>query len=351
MPARAGPDTPRRTVALLATGGTIASVATAAGGSAAELSPQHLLDGMGGWDDVRVEPVVEVARVNSWDVDPRLMWTIAARIDELAAAPSVDGVVVTHGTDAIEETAFVADIITRTPKPVVFVGAMRAADALSADGPGNLRTAVLAAADPAMVDAGVAVCLGGELHAARWVRKVHSYRLDAMASPGHAPLATTAPNGKPLGVELLRPRRWAVDWAIDDVDVDLPLVAAYPGMPVDLLRVAVQVTAGRGLVLEGFGAGHVPACVLPAVRELVNAGVVVVVATRVLGGGTWPLYAGPGGGVELQRAGVLAAGDLSAGKARLLLMACLAGADARTAGARFVRAVQVLSPRRSEGDA
>lgn len=341
---------PRRKVALLATGGTIASVATAAGGSAAELSPQHLLEGMGGWDEVRVEPVVEVARVNSWDVDPRLMWTIAARIDELAAEPSVDGVVVTHGTDTIEETAFVADVITRTRKPVVFVGAMRAADALSADGPGNLRTAVLAAADPAMVNTGVAVCLGGELHAARWVRKVHSHRLDAVASPGHAPLSTAAPDGKPLGPEVVRPRRWVVDWPIDDVNADLPLLAAYPGMTGDLLRVAVQVTAGRGLVLEGFGAGHVPAGVLPAVRELVDAGVVVVVATRVLCGGTWPLYGGPGGGVELQRAGVLAAGDLSAGKARLLLMACLAGADARTAGARFVRAVQVLSPRRAKGE-
>lgn len=342
----------RRTVALLTTGGTIASVAAPDGdGSAAGLSPQMLLDQAGSLGDVHVEPVLELARVNSSDVGPDLMWSIASRVEELARRPEVGGVVVTHGTDTIEETAFVADIVTSTEKPVVFVGSMRSADEPSADGPRNLRTAVLAASSAAMAGLGVTVCLDDELHAARWVRKIHSHRVGALASPGHGPVAAAVPGGGLARLAGADMRRWSVDWpTAGAADEDVPLVAAFPGIGPELVRAVVAFTGARGLVLEGFGAGHVPASIADVVSDLLDDGVVVVIATRVLGGGTWSLYGGAGKGVALRRAGVLAAGRLSAGKARLLLMACLAGAaDPATTRARFERAIQALDPQQPPG--
>lgn len=346
--APAGGQRRGRRVALLATGGTIASAATPDGaGRRAALSPAELLDAIGPLGGVSVEPVVELARVNSWDVGPQLMWSIASRVRELAARDDVDGVVVTHGTDTIEETAFVADIATSTDTPVVFVAAMRASDEPSPDGPRNLRTALLAASGTAVAGQGVTVCLDDELHAARWVRKVHSHRLHALASPGGTPLATATPGDRLVRSPVRDLRRWSVSWPTHEVTAEVPLLTAYAGLSPHLVRTVLERTGARGLVLEGVGLGHVPAAVGGVLADAVEQGVVVVVATRVLSGGTWPVYGGAGGGVELSRSGTCDAGSLSAGKARLLLMACLAGADADAARTRFRVAVDVLG--RAEG--
>lgn len=335
-----GPGSPRR-VALVTTGGTIASVAPEGRRDpVAALSAPELLAGVGDLEGIVVEPVVELARSNSWDVDPALMWGVAGRVRDLVALPEVSGVVVTHGTDTVEETAFVTDLSVGTDKPVVFAVAMRAADELSADGPRNLRAALRAAAASG-TSLGATVCLGDELHAARWVRKVHSRSMQALASPGHAPVAQAGPDGVWYASSTRLPR-WPVSWPVDVRSDDVPLVAAYTGLRPDLLDAVVHCTQARGLVLEGFGLGNLPGAAVDAVERLVAQGVVVVVATRTLEGGVWPVYGGRGGGADLRRAGVVAAGELSAAKARLLLLACLSGVDAPTARARFEQAVVVL---------
>jgi L-asparaginase len=104
----------------------------------------------------------------------------------------------------------------------------------------------------------------------------------------------------------------------------------------------LEATSPRGVVVEGFGLGHVPVSLLSPIRDLVAKGVVVVVSTRVPNGGTWSIYGGPGGGTDLAAMGVVGAGNLSAGKARLLLLACLAGQDSSTAQKLFQEAVAVL---------
>jgi L-asparaginase len=336
----------RRTgrVAVVSTGGTIASVHSNDGeGVRAALSIEELLRRADEPTSGQVGPVVDLARVNSWNVDPALMWRVAATVDGMAAQEDVAGIVVTHGTDTLEETAFLVDVLVDTDKPVVFTAAMRSADELSADGPHNLRSALRAARSPALRGLGTLVCLDGQIQPARWARKWHTHSTGAFSGDVR-PIATLDPDGKVRRVygDLRRwtaPVRLQLEQPRSD---DVPVIQAYTGMSARAAQSLVDATSPRGVVVEGFGLGHVPASLLAVIRELVASGVVVAISTRVPTGGTWSVYGGPGGGTDLTALGVVAAGDLSAGKARLLLLACLAGQDASTAHKLFQEAVAAL---------
>ena len=330
---------------MVTTGGTIASVAPGdSGAPRAVLSPEALLGPVGVLPGVVVDAVVELDRRGSWDVDPALMRRIAAQVRDLVARPEVDGVVVTHGTDTVEESAFLADITVPSHKPVVFTAAMRSADAVSADGPHNLRAALVAAGCPGLADLGVTVCLGDGLHAARWVRKTHTQRLHALDSGDHGPVATVDPHGR-VHRRCTALARYQVELPDQVRGDDVVVVQPYTGMGAEVIEAVVARTGARGVVIDGFGLGHVPSLVAETLPGLLARGIPVVIATRVLGGGVWPVYGGAGGGVELAAAGVLGAGELSAAKARLLLLACLAGTDGPAAARRFEEAVSVLGGR------
>jgi L-asparaginase len=337
-------DPAGRRIAVVSTGGTIASVRSdVEAGVTVALPISELLLGLKRPGISDVGPVVELARVNSWNVDPSLMGKLASAVCRLCARDDVDGVVVTHGTDTLEESAFLVDVLAGTDKPVVFTAAMRSADALSPDGPHNLEAALHAAASPALRGLGSMVCLGSELHAARWVRKQHTHSPAAFASGGRS-LGTVDPDG------VVRRTSGALTrWIAPDVDApeafrsdDVLVIAAYTGMSAAVLDAVVDAASPRGIVVDGFGLGHVPASLADPLRALVANGVVVVVSTRVPAGGTWAVYGGPGGGTDLAAMGVLRAGDLSAGKARLLLLACLTGRDPSVAHRMFKQAVTVL---------
>ncbi|GAA0234570.1 asparaginase [Cryptosporangium japonicum] len=328
-------------VAVLSTGGTIASVRSAGvAGVRASVPVARLLGALGPLPGVEIGPVEELSRVNSWNVDLDLMERVAAAVRRLAADPGVDGIVVTHGTDTLEETAFYVDVTTDAAAPVVFTAAMRSADDPDADGPGNLAAALRAAAAPELRGLGALVCLRGEVHAARAVRKWHTARPDAFGGPA-GPLATIAADGTVRRTDDRPLPRWSDRPARAEPDT-VPIVQAYTGMSPAVVRAVAAATGARGLVVEGFGLGHVPAAAAGAIRDLVADGVVVVVATRVPSGGTRVVYGGPGGGTDLASIGVLEAGDLSAAQARLLLHNCLAGRDAAAATRAFRAAVKAL---------
>lgn len=309
---------------IIATGGTIASRRDPDTGVVVPaVDAASLVAAVPAVADVAEIDVTEVARVSSWDLSPATMVAVARRIEELALeTPSPDGFVVTHGTDTMEETAFVLDATLDVSQPIVLTGAMRAADAPGADGPANLVDAVRFAASDAADGLGAVVVMAGEVHAARHVTKVHTARPAAFASPGVGPLGT------------VEPERPVVRWGPEPVP---PLPPVAPHLPVPLatmvaglddlaLRAALDADV-RGLVLAGSGAGNVDATVVPMLRELVAAGCAVVLASRCAGGRVHATYGGPGGGASLREAGLIAAGDLSAPKARLAL-SLLLGADA-----------------------
>jgi L-asparaginase len=303
-------------VHLLATGGTIASRRTDDGLSATTPAAELLaaagpLPGL----EVTVSDLTTVPSFALTGADVRgLLRAVRERL-----ADGVDGVVVTHGTDTMEESAFLADLVHDDPRPVVFTGAQRPFDAPAPDGPANLADALRVAADPAARDLGALLAFDGLVFAARGVRKVETLRGAAFGAPGRGPVLRVAggavvPLGRPP-----RPPALPLDLAADLPRVDV--VACAQGSDDALLRAAVAAGAA-GVVLEAFGAGNVPPLVAAAAAELVAGGVPVLVCSRVPSGPVAPLYAG--GGASLARDGALFGGDLSPWQGRLLLAAALA---------------------------
>jgi L-asparaginase len=310
-------------VLVLTTGGTIASLPDPATGakrpavSGAELVAS--VPGLAEVADVRVE---EVAAESSWNLTPAHMLAVARRANEALAGGDVDGLVVTHGTDTVEETAFLTDLTLSADRPVVFTAAMRSPDEPSADGPRNLLNAVRVAAAPEARGAGAVVALNDEIHAARWVRKLDTGLTGAFGSPRHAALGRVTPTELELGT--LPPRGFTIEPA-NELSHEVALVSAYPGTDGAAMVAVVEATDAAGLVVEGTGSGNVPGSAEAGIRAVVERGLPVVVATRVPGGSSGSGYGSPGGGARLRELGAVTAGPLSAGKARLLLMVLLAG--------------------------
>ena len=231
----------------------------------------------------------------------------------------VDGVVVTQGTDTMEESAYLADLVHDDPRPIVFTGAQRPFDSPAPDGPANLADALRVAASPAARDLGALLCFDGLAFAARGVRKIDTLRSGAFGAPGRGPVIRLTGE---LVLPLARPARRSP--LPLDLRTDLPrvdVVACYLGADASLLRAAVAAGAA-GLVLQAFGAGNVPPAIAEGAEELVTGGIPVLVCSRVPSGPVAPLYAA--GGARLARGGALFAGDLSPWQGRLLLAAALA---------------------------
>ena len=310
-------------IALLATGGTIATRATAAGRAVAADAAALL---------ATVPDVVAGVEVTTLDVAGRL--SFAAGLDDLAAlattvcevAAAHDGVVITHGTDTLEETAALLALTHDRTTPVTVTGAQRPFDDPAPDGPANLAAALRWTAHGRP---GVTVTFAGQVLPAIGVRKVHTAALTAFAAPGRGPLAEVDDAG-------VREHAVAPDAALGDPPPALPrvdVVAQYVGADAHALDAAVAAGA-RGVVVAAFGAGNATPAVVAGARALLERGVPVAVASRTGAGAVEGLYAG--GGAELARAGALFAGDLSPWQARLLLAVALATAPDDPLGAARV---------------
>ena len=298
------------------TGGTISMKIVPGRGAVPAQSGREILD--------QVPQLATLAAITCEDFDrlpgpqwsPERMFELAQHLDAALSASAFVGAVVTHGTDTLEETAYLLDLVLRTDRPVVLTGAMKTADDPAWDGPGNLVASVRAVTAPG--SAGVAVMVGGMLHPARLVVKSHTEALDAFTSTGEGPK-----------------ERERI--ATDRIDSRVDLVTACAGADARFLRHAVA-TGAKGIVLTAFGSGNVPPAMLFGVKEAVAAGLSVVVASRCADGVTAPRYGYEGGGVTLRDAGAIFAGPLPGPKARIKLMVLLgAGADATRIRASFER--------------
>lgn len=302
-------------VLVVSTGGTIASTdgddgagPTKTGEDLVEAVPE--LEGR-----IRVE---NVSQRPSIDMD----FKVLERLRGLVAAHD-GGVVVTHGTDTMSESAYYLDLVSEAGSPVVFTGAQRRPDQAGADGPANLLDSVTAAEEPAVLSAGgVYLCLNGELHAARDVIKSHTWRPDTFESPDRGPVAGLAPYGFERYGEL---GSQSVTLPIDEPPAgDVPIVPLGLGVGRD--RVDRVVEGGcDGLVLQATGLGNAPEAVADAVADAIAADVPVVLTSRCPAGGVAAVYGG-GGGYTLEKHDAVLAGDLPAHKARLKLLVALESA-------------------------
>jgi L-asparaginase len=304
-----------RRVHLLATGGTIAS-RHGADGLTALTAGADLLAAAGPLAGLTVT-TSDLGTVGSFAFTTSDLRGLVAEARR-CLAQGMDGVVVTQGTDTMEESAYLADLVHDDPRPIVFTGAQRPFDAPAPDGPANLADALRVAASPAARDLGALLCFDGVVFAARGVRKVDTLRSGAFGAPGRGPVIRLA-GGSVL--PLARPARPAP--LPLDLRAELPrvdVVACYLGADAALLHAAVAAGAA-GLVLEALGAGNVPPAIAEAAEELVAGGIPVLVCSRVQSGPVAPLYAA--GGARLARGGAVFAGDLSPWQGRLLLAAAL----------------------------
>jgi L-asparaginase len=310
-------DTAVREVTVLAAGGTIGMSPGGSGGAVPRLDADAL---------VQAVPVLESVpglRARTINTRPSVQLTAAEALDiARAAAAEADGgrgVVVTHGTDTLEETAYFLDLVHESEKPVAFVGAMRNASELGWDGPPNLIAAVRAVTDPALRGLGVVVVMNDEIAAAAEVTKTHTEAVDTFRSPDYGPIGIV---DKDRVIVTRRPERRTHIPAVGQVP-DVALVKMAAGMDGRLIRAAVS-TGAAGLVIEALGRGNVPPETVPAIREAVAAGLPVVVTSRCLRGRVLDTYGYPGGGHELKEIGCIFAGSLPGQKARIRLMLAMA---------------------------
>ncbi len=315
-----GQDLPR--VVVLSTGGTIASVYDSVGGGfAPALGGEQLVAAVPGLDTIAVVEVAQVANVSSTDMTPALWMEVRRRASEMLARPDVAGVVVTHGTDTLEETAYFLDLTVSSRKPVVVVGAQRAASERDADGPRNLRDAILTAVSPASRGLGTLVVLNGEIHAAREVTKTHTLNVSTFLTPQWGALGSVDPDG----VRYYRAplRRQHLDVPEDATLGRVEIVTNYAGADGSVVRGILARGALDGLVVEASGVGNVSGRMFGALEEVRAQGIPVVISTRVHTGRTLALYAGSGSGVTLEGIGCVFADNLPPHKARVLLLAAL----------------------------
>jgi len=304
-------------VLLIATKDTVAFSARpgrAAVASGAELLasiPSDLLTAEVVVEDVLTEP--------SWDMTPATMLGLARRARSAILADGFDGVVIVHGTDTMEDTAFLTDLLAGTAGRVVLTGAMRFLDDLSSDGPRNLASSIAAAGDPALRGVGAVVCVNDELHAARWVAKVDATSVAAFSSAPFPTLGRVV-DGR---VELLAAPPPRPPAARGEPESDVALVKTYPGIESGILTTLVD-AGTRGIVLEGTGTGNVPASLFATISDLVEWDIPVVIASRCRTRQVDLAELRPDHGMA-GRMGAIGARGLPSTKARAALMVALGG--------------------------
>jgi L-asparaginase len=309
-------------VVVLTTGGTIAmQYDAAAGGAVPTLGAADFATALpAGIAELQVE---ELVNLPSSHFTLETLRVIRERVAALAAEPGVAGIVVTHGTDVLEETAYLLDLTVPGERPVVLTGAMRAASDVGYEGYANLLAAVRVAAADQARGLGTLVVLNDEIHAARYVTKMHTLSPATFQSPGWGPVGRV--EGEAV-IVACRPERRVLPWR--GLEPNVPLIKLAVGMEADLLEGALA-RGSRGVVIEALGGGRVPPGWLPAIERARAQGVVVVIASRCPSGKVWDAYGYPGAYRTLADLGCLFAEGLNGQKARIKLMVLLP--SARTA--------------------
>jgi L-asparaginase len=305
-------------IAVLATGGTIAGQAGDAsnttGYKAGVVGVDKLLDAVPSLASVARIHAEQVASIDSKDMSPALWTALVRRIDALLAQDDIDGVVVTHGTDTLEETAYLLHLTVKSTKPVVLTAAMRPSSALSADGPLNLLNAVTVAASASAHGQGVLVAFNNQIHSARDVTKTSTYAVDAFRSPEVGVLGFVQDGRVEFQRSVTRVHTVASEFSVLDEWPVVEIVSSYAG--VSRLAVDALVSAGvKGIVVAGTGNGSMHEALSAALADAVRQGVAVVRSSRVGSG-----HVMRNGAASDDALGSVSAGTLNPYKARVLLM-------------------------------
>lgn len=263
----------------------------------------------------------EFSNIPSSHITPAQSLELSQRVDAALQSSDIDGVVITHGTDTLEETAYLLDLTLKSTKPVVFTGSLRPVTMTGYDGMLNLARAIQVAAHDDARDMGVLVVFNEEIHAASRVQKVHTQAINAFLSPASGPLGHVSAgrvwlHSRPLERQHISCLR---------LEEQVPLIHITQGSDDRLLRHSIE-DGVAGIVLEVFGSGRVPPWWIPPINEAVSRRIMVAVTSRCMAGGLGDEYGYVGAYHDLRRQGVLLVHHLNGPKARIKLMVALGAA-------------------------
>lgn len=307
-------------VVLLSTGGTIASKKNPETGRyvSGALTGEELASLCELPEDIDVQ-VETVFQVPSNQMNFEYFIILKQKIEEIFQDEDVDGIVVTHGTDTMEETAYFLDLTIADKRPVVMTGSQRVPDALGSDAYPNVRQAILVASDANSRDAGTLVLFNERIFAARHVTKYHASNLDGFKSPGYGYLGTVDEDRVYFYQKPLYRETYTIGEHLPDVEI----VKSYAGAKGWFVTGALEAGA-KGLILEGTGRGHVAPPMMEAITEAVQKGMKIVLTSTTEEGAVHTVYDFPGSVYEMQHAGVILATDDASKKARVKLAVLLA---------------------------
>ncbi|WP_255221911.1 asparaginase [Paraburkholderia terrae] len=308
-------------IVVLATGGTISGTAdarSAIGYNSGERTGQQLLKDVPGIGKFATITAEQVSNVGSQDMNDGIWFQLAKRINEIFDRGEADGVVITHGTDTMEETAFFLKNVLHSRKPVVLVGSMRPGGVVGADGPNNLLEAVEVAASPQSQGRGVMVVMNDTIHDPRWITKTNTTSVQTFLSPNAGPIGFVDPASIRFVTPLTDSRQSPYTLPAAGPLPRVEIVYAHSNMDASQIDHAVADNA-KGIVIAGVGDGDVSKAALAAMERAAKMGIVVVRASRVGTG-----FVNRNVEVDDDKSGFVASLDLNPQKARVLTQLLIA---------------------------
>lgn len=251
------------------------------------------------------------------------MLELSKFIKNIINRDDIDGVVLTHGTDTLEETAYFLDLTIDTEKPIVVTGAMRSSSELGYDGPFNLETSICTAICEEAKGRGVLVCFNGELNSAAEVTKVNSMALNAFKTPNFGPIGIVDDNKALFYRKTVKHKIYEVD----NINVEVALIKAVAGMKSDFIEYAIE-KGYKGIVIEALGRGNVPPEMVKGIKEALKKEIPVVIVSRCFEGRVHESYGYEGGGKMLKDLGAFFEESMPGQKARIKLIVALSCKDA-----------------------
>lgn len=307
-------------VAVVFTGGTISmKVDPRLKAAIPSMSSQDIMSMVTNIDQIAELDIVEFGAFPGPHMTPLMMMDLKKVVDKKLNQEDIDGVVVTHGTDNLEETAYLLDICLSNEKPVVVVGAMRNGSELGYDGPSNLAAAICTAIHPDSRGKGVLVVLNNEVNAAREVTKTHTMSLDTFKSPEFGPIGIVDQDDVIYYHKQSIPTRHILT---NEIETDVHLIKTVAGMDSMILDFLVSKKV-KGIVIEAMGRGNVPPQMVEGIKSAIANQIPVVIVSRCPMGRVLGSYGYDGGGAQLQSLGGILASNLNGQKARIQLMLAL----------------------------
>ncbi len=260
----------------------------------------------------------ELFHLPSPHITPSHMLKLAQFIDAQVLEKSYDGVVITHGTDTLEETAFFLDLTTKANVPIVLTGAMRSSNELGSDGPYNLLSSIKVASSESAIGKGVLVVLNDEVHTAKNVTKTHTSNIATFQSPQYGPIGLVTKRGVSFHHMPIQQDKYK----ITEVNKNVMLLKAYSGMDSSIFE-ALKSMRIDGLVIEALGQGNLPPSTIDGIRSLLADNIPVVLVSRCFNGIVQDIYGYEGGGRRLKELGLIFSNGLNGQKARIKLLVTL----------------------------